>query len=214
MKIHYGTYFYEGMILIFTLTLCTNIACAAKEDASFSKLEYTNQNAADEAMAKIDEAIKKNPTNEKAYFKRAVSYQIKHDPTKAIADYSKAIELNPRYMEAYHNRGAIYLGMHDFDRAIADFNKAIEIQPSDKVYCNLGIAYISKEDYDRALLNYSKAIDVNPHNMLAYYYRALVYYEKKDYANSWNDVNLADSLGMPIDPKFLDDLKKASGRER
>ena len=101
----------------------------------------------------------------------------------------------------------------ELGKVIADFNKAIEIKPSDKVYCNLGIAYISKGDYDRALLNYSKAIDVNPNNMLAYSYRAIVYYEKNDYANCWNDVALADSLGMPIDPKFLDDLKRASGRD-
>jgi hypothetical protein len=48
----------------------------------------------------------------------------------------------------------------------------------------------------------------------AYYKRGIVYYVKKERDKSWQDVKKAQSLGYQIPPKFLEDLRKAPGRER
>jgi len=50
---------------------------------------------------------------------------------------------------------------------------------------------------------------------LAYYNRGRTYYFKKDkeYDKSWNDIKKAQDLGYKVPPEFLDDLRKASGRQ-
>lgn len=36
----------------------------------------------------------------------------------------------------------------------------------------------------------------------------------REYNKSWNDINKVQELGHKIPPEFLDDLRKASGREK
>ena len=49
---------------------------------------------------------------------------------------------------------------------------------------------------------------------MAYYGRVLAYFVQKDFAKAWEDVYKADGLGVKLDPGFIEDLKKASGREK
>jgi len=48
---------------------------------------------------------------------------------------------------------------------------------------------------------------------VAYYNRGIAHYLKKEYDKSWEDVKKAQSLGCQINPKFLDELRKASWRK-
>jgi hypothetical protein len=47
----------------------------------------------------------------------------------------------------------------------------------------------------------------------AYYNRGIAYYFKREYEKSWKDVEEAQSLAYQINPKFLDELRKVSGRK-
>ncbi len=47
----------------------------------------------------------------------------------------------------------------------------------------------------------------------AYYNKAKAYYSKREYDKSWEDVNKAQALGYQIPADFLDELRKASGRQ-
>jgi len=49
---------------------------------------------------------------------------------------------------------------------------------------------------------------------LAYGNRGRAYYFKKEYDKSWEDIKKAQALGYQIPSEFLDDLRKASGREK
>jgi hypothetical protein len=49
---------------------------------------------------------------------------------------------------------------------------------------------------------------------LAYFNRGRSYYFKKEYDKSWDDIRKAQDLGYKIPAEFLDDLRKASGREK
>jgi hypothetical protein len=49
---------------------------------------------------------------------------------------------------------------------------------------------------------------------LAYGNRGRAYYFKKEYDKSWDDIKKVQALGYQIPPEFLDDLRKASGREK
>jgi tetratricopeptide (TPR) repeat protein len=81
-------------------------------------------------------------------------------------------------------------------------------------YNNRGIAYDSKGQYDQAIADYNNALEINPRYAMAYYNRGIAYYFKKEYDKSLENVKKAQELGDKIDPKFLEDLSKASGRKR
>ncbi|OGP69033.1 MAG: hypothetical protein A2170_06220 [Deltaproteobacteria bacterium RBG_13_53_10] len=116
--------------------------------------------------------------------------------------------------EAYYNRGNAYWDKGQLDQAILDYNRALELNPGyAEAYNNRGVAYRNKGQYDQAILDYNKAFEINPRFAEVYYIRAVTYYHKKDYGKSWEDVHLAQSLGYKVLDKFLDALRKASGRE-
>ena len=101
------------------------------------------------------------------------------------------------------------------DQAISDYTQALEINPKyDKAYYNLGITFAKKGLLDQAISNYNQAIEINPRLAEAYNNRGVTYYFKKEYEKAWRDVEKAQSLGHQIHPKFLDELRKASGRQK
>ena len=115
----------------------------------------------------------------------------------------------------YFKRGVTSFEKGQYDQAISDFTKAIEIDPGyAKARNNRGIAYLGKGQYDQAASDFTKAIEIDPRYAGAYYNRGRVYYLKKEYDKSWNDINKVQELGSKIPPEFLDDLRKASGREK
>ena len=80
-------------------------------------------------------------------------------------------------------------------------------------YIKQGIAYFKKGQYDQAISDFNKALEINPRDAWAYNSRGVAYYFKREYEKSWKDVEKAQSLGYQIHPEFLDDLRKASGRQ-
>ena len=83
-----------------------------------------------------------------------------------------------------------------------------------KAYNNRGIAFERKDEYDLAISDYKKATEINPNYAEAYYNRAMAHFDKKDYNKSWENVKKAQDLGYQINPEFLEELRKASGREK
>jgi tetratricopeptide (TPR) repeat protein len=80
-------------------------------------------------------------------------------------------------------------------------------------YFNRGLDYANKGQLDQAISDYTKALEMNPRNAAAYNNRGIAYFHKREYKKSWTDVEKARSLGYQIDPEFLDNLRKASGRQ-
>ena len=78
---------------------------------------------------------------------------------------------------------------------------------------NRGNVYKEKGRYDQAISNYSGALKINPRYAHAYFGRGEAYYLKKEYDKSWDDINEAQNLGYQVPAEFLEELRKASGRE-
>ena len=89
-----------------------------------------------------------------------------------------------------------------------------QTNPSDPVSCNnRGIAHYRRGQFDLAIADFSKALEINPKFAEASNNRGIAYYFKKEYGKSWKDVRKAQELGFEINPIFLEDLRKASGRQ-
>ena len=66
---------------------------------------------------------------------------------------------------------------------------------------------------DQAVSDLTKALEIDPKAQV-YFYRGTAYYYRKEFDKSWADVNKARQLGYQVPTGFLDDLRKASGRNK
>jgi tetratricopeptide (TPR) repeat protein len=132
---------------------------------------------------------------------------------EAIIEFDKVIAMKST-ARAYIVRGATYAAKGDLDHAIEDFGKAITIDTdSAEAYAGRGLAYAYKGNIRMGISECNRAIEIKPGYAAAYNTRAMIYFMAGQYDRSWKDLILARSLGHKTNPRFLEELKKASGRE-
>ena len=111
------------------------------------------------------------------------------------------------------NMGWDYMTHDKYDEAIGAFSKAIDLDPRNfSAYDNRGNAYFFKGDYENAILDYKKAIGIDANNSPTYDFLARCYYKIGEFDKAWESVKKAGELGHTLDPKFIDALKKYSGK--
>ncbi len=112
------------------------------------------------------------------------------------------------------NMGWDYMTQDKYDEAIGAFSKSIELDPRNfSAYDNRGNAYFFKGNYENAILDYKKAIEIDPNNSPTYDFLARCYYKIGEFDKAWASVRKAGELGHTLDPKFIDALKKYSGKD-
>ncbi|MEY4915488.1 MAG: hypothetical protein RJA02_1757, partial [Armatimonadota bacterium] len=107
-----------------------------------------------EALTKLDAAVKVRPDYTTAYSERAgVLFQLKQFD-KAVADYAAVIKMRPAAPAGYFNRGLalISLPKPDAKAAIADFTKVIELNPKPSSTQDLVLESFDKRAYCNILL--------------------------------------------------------------
>jgi tetratricopeptide (TPR) repeat protein len=113
----------------------------------------------------------------------------------------------------YYKVGLAYLRKREFDQAILLLNKSLETNPEyAAAYETRGVLYSLREQYDHAIPDFNKAIETDPSFAEAYFHRGMAYYFKKEYDQFWQDIKKAQDLGCNIPAEFLDDLRRASGK--
>ncbi len=176
---------------------------------------YNAMGQYDRAISDFTKAIEMDPKIAMFYTNRAIAFCLKEQYDQAILDCNKALEIDPRDAGAYNERGIAYAKKGQHDQAISDYTKALEIDQkyAIKAYFNRGISRADKGEYDLAIFDFNKAIDINPNYAEAYYNRGRSYYFKKEFNKSWDDIKKSQDLGYQAPPEFLDQLRKASGRQ-
>lgn len=211
---------------------------AAKGQAAYESGKYN------EAVESLENAIKIRPEHARAHYYLALSYERlgkKDDAVKLLDSYLNYVQqttewpgsMDKEYIgkckelsiqlkqvseetakEAY-NKGVGYLNKGDYDQAIVEFTKAIKIRPDlAEIYAVRAVAYAKKGSFDLAIVDCNKTIEINPNSALAYNSRAEAYFGKKDYGKAWEDVHKVESMGGTVDPRFIEELKKLSGRDK
>lgn len=177
---------------------------------------YVAEGQYDRAISNYTKALEIDPKNAAFYCNRAIAFCLKEQYDQAILDCNKTLEIDPRNAGAYNERGIAYAKKGQHDQAISDYTKALEIDQkyAIKAYFNRGISYADKGQYDLAITDYTKSLEINPKYTEAYYNRGRAYYLRKEYDKSWDDIKKVQALGYQVPPEFLNDLRKASGREK
>jgi tetratricopeptide (TPR) repeat protein len=204
---------YDGVIADCTRAIALN----PDDAAAFENRARAHQHKKniDQALADFTSAITINPRNAESYHNRAAIYYGRGDYDRAISDCTKILELNSRDVDAYILRGTAYAGKGNYDQALFDASRAIEFDPANaQAYGLRGNAAASKGAFDQAIADYSKAVELAPDEAVTYRNRAVAYFQKADYDKAWLDVQKIVSLKGIVDAEFMEELKKASGREK
>lgn len=122
-----------------------------------------------EAMSDFNNAIRLNPSNDRAYTGRATARFSTGDIRGAIQDFDRAIAIAPTESTYYVGRGHAYMVSGNTDASIRDLTEAIRLDPnSAAAFNNRALAYRKKGDSAKALADYNSAISLNPAYALAY----------------------------------------------
>ena len=78
-------------------------------------------------------------------------------------------------------------------------------------YYSRSLTYGRQGNLSQAISDCTKALELDNDFADAYYNRALAYFNKEEYKKALADVSRAKELGCPVDPEFLNTIKKASG---
>lgn len=167
----------------------------------------------DKAIAKYTQALSMNIYDPQTFCSRGNIFFKKGEYDRAVSDYTQAFAIYPYYPEVYYNRGNAFFLKGEYDKAISDYTQALRIDSRDvKAYHKRGNTYIINGEYDKAIFDFDQALRINPNDPGAYHDRGIAYFKKGEYNKALEDVKKARSLGVDINPAFLEQLRKSSGK--
>ena len=106
---------------------CTVIATALESKADYKVEELVSRGIGyamgqqyAKALSDLDEAVRLNPTFDRAYVNRATPYSMLREDQMAMSDFDRSIDLDPTNPIAYVGRGQLFRRLGMIDKATAD----------------------------------------------------------------------------------------------
>lgn len=84
------------------------------------------------SVKKYTEAIKRNPTDPKAYANRAAAYQKLVALPMALKDCDKVLELDEKYIKAYVRKGGIHFIMKEYHKCLEVYETGLKHDPTSR----------------------------------------------------------------------------------
>jgi len=197
MQIHCWRQAYLLITILSIFSIFDQLQAQSKEAiAKYDQaIKYFNEEKSAEGMSLLEEIIEANPDYEDARY--AFSYYAMQEGKyqEALHEYHYLIRQNPKNHEIYLYRGQAYLMMEMFAEAEEDYLFAYQLDSTQIDITNaLGSLYYWMELPEDANYYFGKSIQKNPKDALAYYYRALNYYENNQWEEAWADVTQYNAL--------------------
>ena len=143
------------MLLIYSAGFCQSAKdYLSQGDSKYNSGDYKG------AIEDYNKAIRLEPYNAEAYFRRGNANGILENYKEAINDFTRVIIINfKKNLDIpYYNRGIAKIKLQDYEGAAADFSKAIENNPKyTAAYFNRGISKFLLNDKDGACFDWGKA---------------------------------------------------------
>jgi len=140
----------------------------------------------DEAIFYHKNAIRVQPNSKEAWVNYGKSLWNLKDYYKALDCYDCALKIDQNFIEALINKSGILIHLRKYSEALTVLDNALLLNSSEvKIYLNRGIAFTRLDLNEEALLQYNKVIETDHNCYEAYYYKALVLFNLKNYEDSF-----------------------------
>ena len=171
----------------------------------------------DEAIAKIDELLKKDTKNYDAWVTRADFLRDASRFAEAADSYTKAIATIPvvqkKHSVVYYFRGIAYERSNQWEKAEWDFRRSLELQPDQPQVLNyLGYSMVDKRiNIPEAMDLIRKAVELRPNDGYIVDSLGWAHYQIREYDEAVKHLERAVEL-RPDDPIINDHLGDAYWR--
>ncbi|MFN2359656.1 MAG: M48 family metalloprotease [Marinobacter sp.] len=128
-------------------------------DAHEEAMKLASDDKFDQAITKVNEAIRIEPDEAAFYSLRGQIYKAQDNLEKADADFDKATSLYPEMFTYQLHSGLNALQLNDLDKAKERLNKANETVPTSIAYLRLGDIAVKQNRRDDAIQYYSTAAE-------------------------------------------------------
>lgn len=142
-------------------------------DLNLSIYEETSDNEyLTEAIAFLEQAVEKDPTNPRALANLGVAYLWSGNPTQAMATLKRVLmhpSLDPKpHFVARYLLGKIYLSLDQVREATENFREALILDPNNtSARIDLGVALAKRGRFSEAREEFRRALELDPENELA-----------------------------------------------
>ncbi|MGI8734851.1 MAG: TonB family protein [Pyrinomonadaceae bacterium] len=194
---------------------------AESESSHYSKgVAFLAANRYEEAVAALNEAVRVDPNDAKAYLKLAMSYSGMHKEKEAVAAFKLAAQIKPSAVDApaYYMWGGSYLALDKTSDAISAFKQALYIiraeaiglEPKtiqsfpslEQVHNGLAIAYLNARRFGDSIKELKQVITLNPANAEAHYALGVAYVASGDRRAAENQIKILTPLSAELAQKI------------
>lgn len=127
-------------------------------------------NEIETAIKKLQDIIKVEPKNKKAYLDLATAYNAFQDYENTFKYVNEALKIDPKYRDAYVVKGGAYYQMGNMKLAKSSYETAVQQDHKFFLgYLQLGWIYTETEDYKEALEYFRTAVQLDPTSTDALY---------------------------------------------
>jgi tetratricopeptide (TPR) repeat protein len=150
-----------------------------------------------ESLNYLDEALKIDQNNAKAYFMKGMNFKESGDTAKALSSMQTAVEQDNTYYNAYVQLGLLCAAQHN--RLAEDYyTNALRIRPnSTEALYDFGKLFQDEGNYPKAVEIYNRLLKVDKTFFDAQYNLGVIAADNKDYKEAIHC--FSDAIG--IDPK-------------
>ena len=160
------------------------------------------------AIADLEQALVYDPNHFEAHQTLGDLFLELKLYAKAKKSFDKAVALNPSFVPKgmKHKRAA--QNKEDYLEAMQEFNHEIEENPrNSEALFNRGLHKEMVSDYQGAYDDFTQCIRTDTSMKIAYYYRAIIQIENKDYSSAYRDLKIYLKR-YPSDPEAVNHLNE------
>ncbi len=122
-----------------------------------------------DAIAQYTDAIRENPNDAIAHYRRGLAYERIENRDRALEDFNSAIRLNPELAGAYHHRGNIYRRRNVLTSALANYDTALRLMPdASEVLVDRAVAHRRRGSFALSLADLGRAVELEPESAEAH----------------------------------------------